>query len=75
MPPCAVPGCGRSVSSDRLMCPPHWYRVPIPLRAAVSHAWRVRRGTLGTPGYLEARDRHEEVKRAAVAAVSGREDS
>lgn len=38
--PCSVPGCGRLVSTEMLMCAIHWRRVPPRQRSAVWSAWR-----------------------------------
>jgi hypothetical protein len=37
---CAIAGCGLELPLDRLMCRPHWYRVPAELRTEVWSAWR-----------------------------------
>ena len=37
---CPAAGCRQHVSADRLMCRPHWYQVPKPLRDAVWATWR-----------------------------------
>jgi hypothetical protein len=58
---CPVGGCRESVRADRLMCRPHWYLVPRPLRDAVWAAWRSGGGA-GSPAHAAA-------VRAAIAAV------
>jgi len=50
---CPAAGCHRHVSPDRLMCRPHWYQVPRPLRDAVWATWRCGAGT-GTPEHTDA---------------------
>jgi hypothetical protein len=37
---CPITGCKRDVDEDKLMCAPHWYMVPKPLRKALYGAWR-----------------------------------
>jgi hypothetical protein len=37
---CHVPGCDEEVPPDRLMCRPHWYMVPAPLRRLVWYTYR-----------------------------------
>lgn len=59
---CPAAGCRRQVSPDRLMCRPHWYRVPKPLRDAVWATWRSGAG-VGTSAHAEA-------ILAAIAAAS-----
>jgi hypothetical protein len=59
---CPAPGCPQHVSADRLMCRPHWYAVPKPLRDAVWATWQSGRGA-GTPAHTAA-------IRAAIAAIS-----
>ena len=58
--PCPVSGCSRNVAAHMLMCRPHWYQVPLPLRNAVWAAWRGGAGA-GTGRHM-----------AAIAAVNER---
>jgi hypothetical protein len=58
---CPVGGCRAKVRRDRLMCAPHWYQVPRPLRDAVWAAWQSGAGA-GTPAHTAAIT-------AAIAAV------
>lgn len=53
---CAARGCERLVRPDRLMCYPHWRRVPTPLQHAVWATYRPGQETRGdqTPEYLAA---------------------
>lgn len=37
---CAVPGCDQLISSQLLMCAPHWRRVPVRIQRAVYATWR-----------------------------------
>jgi hypothetical protein len=37
---CPADGCDRAIPYTMLMCRPHWYMVPAPLRAAVWNAWQ-----------------------------------
>jgi hypothetical protein len=50
---CPAAGCRQPVSPDRLMCRPHWYQVPKPLRDAVWVTWRSGTGA-GTPAHTAA---------------------
>lgn len=58
---CPVGICRVQVPAARLMCAPHWYQVPRPLRDAVWASWRSGAGA-GTPAHTAA-------IKAAVAAV------
>ena len=58
---CPAKGCTQAVSPSMLMCRPHWYMVPRPLRNAVYSAWADGRGA-GTPA-------HRAAILAAIAAV------
>ena len=63
---CSVPGCGRSLPLDMLMCRAHWFRVPKALRDEVWAAWRqYQRGTLGLDELREVQ------QRATDAVVEG----
>lgn len=66
--PCDVPGCPRLVAWERLLCLPHWRRVPGPLQRAVWRAWATRQALPGDAAAIAA---HVEAKRAAIAAVIG----
>lgn len=37
--PCPIPGCKAQTKPGHLMCKPHWFSVPQPLRAAVNRTW------------------------------------
>jgi hypothetical protein len=50
---CPARGCRTAVSPDRLMCRPHWYAVPKPLRDAVWATWRSGAGA-GTADHTAA---------------------
>lgn len=50
---CPANGCTRNVSPAMLMCRPHWYMVPRPLRDAVWSAWDNGLGA-GTAAHREA---------------------
>lgn len=64
---CKVPDCQVTVTLNRLMCLPHWYQVPEPLRKEIWATWRNGAGVFD-PAYRAA-------VREAVAAVlaAGRE--
>ena len=61
---CPRRGCTRTVSDDRLMCGPDWWRVPKPLQASVYAAYK-RGAGLGS----------EELRAAQDAAVQAAERS
>jgi hypothetical protein len=50
---CRIPGCGQAVPLARLMCRPHWYQVPKPLRDRIWATWRSGAGVFD-PEYREA---------------------
>lgn len=58
---CPANGCTRTVSPAMLMCRPHWYMVPKPLRDAVWNAWGGGAGAGTAP--------HQAAILAAVEAV------
>ena len=64
---CPVRGCPQRVAPHMLMCRPHWYQVPRPLRGAVWDAWQAGAGA-GTTAHYQA-------IRAAVAAVNARQEA
>ena len=72
MSKCYAPGCDWEVPTERLMCGPHWRRVPAPLRDAVSATWRARLKALHTPDYADAVRAHEAAKSDAAAALRDR---
>jgi hypothetical protein len=59
---CPAGGCGKRVRPDMLMCAPHWYAVPRPLRSAVWRAW--------DGGAGAASPEHAAAIRAAIKAVN-----
>lgn len=63
--PCRIPQCGTQIPLDYLMCRPHWWAVPRPIRQAVWDTWRGGAGVLD-PGYRAA-------VRVAVRAVTGQD--
>lgn len=50
---CPAAGCRQPISPGRLMCRPHWYQVPKPLRDTVWATWRSGAGT-GTSAHTSA---------------------
>ncbi len=58
---CTVPACTRQIPVHRLMCRPHWYQVPKPLRDLIWATWRSGAGVFD-PQYRDA------VRRAIAAA-------
>ena len=50
---CPAQGCTRGVSPSMLLCRPHWYMVPKPLRDAVWAAWADGTGA-GSPAHRAA---------------------
>ena len=61
---CPVRDCAAPVGARMLMCRPHWYAVPAPLRRAVYDAWR---GGLGAGSAA-----HRAAILAAVRSVSAK---
>jgi len=57
---CAVPGCTRNISIDKLMCHLHWSMVPAAIARDIWRTWR-KRGL--------ARE-YAEARAAAIAAVA-----
>lgn len=60
---CPATGCLARVSPDMLMCRPHWFMVPAPMREAV---WSAYRG----PG--PGSEAHRAAILAAIGAVNDR---
>lgn len=60
---CPVIHCGKRLKGSLVMCHPHWFMVPRPLRAAVRDAYDAHGA--GSP-------EHAEATTAAVAAVNER---
>ncbi len=58
---CPIPLCYWPVWHDRLMCPPHWNMVPLPIRHTVWQTWDDGKGA-GTAAHLGA-------MQAAIGAV------
>jgi hypothetical protein len=52
---CPIIGCTRVPETGHLMCKPHWFAVPQPLRNAVWKTYDHGRGLL-TPEYAKARN-------------------
>ncbi len=52
---CHAPGCAEEISRGKLMCRPHWFALPGPLRQAISSAWKERRLADWSANCLEAR--------------------
>lgn len=61
---CPATGCTRRVGRGQLLCRPHWFITPKPLRDAVWDAWRGGLGK-GSPA-------HRDAILAAVEAVNAR---
>lgn len=61
---CPATGCTRRVGRGQLLCRPHWFITPKPLRDAVWDAWRGGLGA-GSPA-------HRDAILAAVEAVNAR---
>ena len=38
-PRCAVPGCGVTIESGKLMCKEHWLLLPVAMRRQVKRRW------------------------------------
>lgn len=63
---CPVPGCARTVSEGKLMCPKDWGAVPPDLQKAVHRTWRAWRRDLGNAELMQA---YREASDAAIGAV------
>ena len=50
---CPAPACKRRVADHMLMCKPHWYQVPAPLRRDLWNAWQDGAGA-GTAEHRDA---------------------
>lgn len=61
---CAAPHCQRSISTQLLMCPPHWRMVPNAIQMRVYATWRARQA--GKAGAIEL---HEAAKTAAIESL------
>ena len=59
---CPANGCPQHVRIGMLMCRPHWYMVPRPLRDAVWAAW--------DDGYGAETPEHRQAIHAAIRAVN-----
>lgn len=55
---CDAPGCTVEVRRGILMCRPHWFATPKPLRDAINEAWANRRMREWSAHCLEARAFH-----------------
>lgn len=52
---CSAGGCCSSIPRGRLMCRPHWFALPKPLRDAINENWKARRIREWSANCLEAR--------------------
>ena len=52
---CDAPGCTSQVGPGKLLCRPHWYCLPAPLREAISAAWKASDTRAWSANCLEAR--------------------
>lgn len=55
---CAAPGCAIEVTTHKLMCTYHWFKVPAHLRREVTgryQTYRLHPGPLSRKQYFEAR--------------------
>ena len=59
---CPGPRCDAEADTSELLCPAHWYQVPVPIRRAVWIAWNRSAGA-GSPA-------HRAAIRLAIAAVN-----
>ena len=66
---CYIDGCTRNVPDTILLCKPHWYRVPAPLRAQV---WKTWKALTAADGGLWAVKEYRRAKQAAIDAVNER---
>ncbi|HEY0624645.1 hypothetical protein [Sphingomonas sp.] len=52
---CDAPNCRERIPRGKLMCRAHWFRLPAPLRRAISDAWKEGRIRDWSANCLEAR--------------------
>lgn len=64
---CDAPGCTVPVRRGILMCRPHWFQLPQPLRQAISQTWRAGQIRAWSANCLEARRFLAENTPSAVA--------
>lgn len=64
---CPVPRCKHSAPRGKLMCAPHWRRVPKALQQAVWSTWGAVCGDLNNGDKAEA---YEHARTAAIEAVT-----
>lgn len=72
---CPVEGCVRNVPDTLLMCKPHWFRVPAPMRMEVWKTWSALNAEHIDMSAAACRRRVEgyrQAKQAAIDAVNGR---
>ena len=76
---CDAPGCDQVVRRGMLMCRPHWFAVPKPLRDAIGTAWKDRRIRDWSANCLEARrilanptGKHEPAPPAPASVIPAR---
>lgn len=60
---CAIPGCHVAILPGRLMCSPHWFKLPHRMRVRVNMAYAVDRGSA----------EHRAAIAEAIQAVQARE--
>lgn len=63
---CDAPGCTSTVRRGILMCRPHWFSLPKPLRDAISESWKAGRISEWSGHCLEARNFHRDGAAAAT---------
>jgi hypothetical protein len=66
---CAAEGCAKQVRTTLLMCPHHWFKVPVATRHQVLMAWaKYQQGALSI-------DELRAVQAAAISSASPRGDT
>lgn len=65
---CAVPDCPKQVHQTYLMCRPHWFSVPKPLRDAVWKTWKAFERSR-EPGATLVMKAYKEAREDAIAAA------
>lgn len=65
---CDAPGCDTPVRRGILMCRPHWFQVPKPLREAINQTWAAGQIRAWSANCLEARSFLAKNSPSAIAA-------
>lgn len=67
--PCEIPTCHNPVADGKLMCLPHWRKVPPSLQRDVYNTWRAFNGTSNASSRLSRIRAYRAARDAAIKAV------